>query len=244
MGDREIGRIAHFFRPRRRAGALQCGVDGIATFWNQRYSNHKACWGDDGSPTLQVALRHFPATGRALEIGYGYGRDLVALARRGLAVTGIDPSDEGRHMAEERLTALKLSTAALMTADFTDSDLPLAAFDAVLSHRTLHLMTAPGSVDRFVRKLAAVARPGAVVCIGTRDLRDLDPARMIGHHHGDDVYEYSDRPGHVISYWDDERFRKTFAADFDFVSLEQASEQEASDNPVPCYLTIMVARRR
>ena len=154
-------------------------MDGIATFWNQRYSNHKACWGDDGSPTLQVALRHFPATGRALEIGYGYGRDLVALARRGLAVTGIDPSDEGRHMAEERLTALKLSTAALMTADVTDSDLPLAAFDAVLSHRTLHLMTAPGSVDRFVRKLAAVARPGAVVCIGTRDLRDLDPARMM-----------------------------------------------------------------
>ena len=48
----------------------------------------------------------------------------------------------------------------------------------------------------------------------------------------------------MISYWDDERFRKTFAADFDIVSLEQASEQEASDNPVPCYLTIMVARRR
>ena len=48
----------------------------------------------------------------------------------------------------------------------------------------------------------------------------------------------------MISYWDDERFRKTFAADFDIVSLGQASEQEASDNPVPCYLTIMVARRR
>jgi ubiquinone/menaquinone biosynthesis C-methylase UbiE len=105
-------------------------VDGIATFWNQRYSNHKAGWGDDGSPTLQVALRHFPATGHALEIGYGYGRDLVALARRGLAVTGIDPSDEGRHMAEERLARLGLSTSALVTADFTDSELPLATFDA------------------------------------------------------------------------------------------------------------------
>jgi SAM-dependent methyltransferase len=219
-------------------------MDSIATFWNQRYGAHSACWGEGGSPTLQVALRHFPASGRALEIGYGYGRDLVALARRGLAMTGIDPSDEGRTMAEERLTALGLSGATLMTADFTDQDLPPPAFDAVLSHRTLHLMTAPGSVDRFVRKLAAVVRPGAVVCIGTRDLRDLDPARMIGHHHGDDVYEYSDRPGHVISYWDDERFRRTFAADFDVVALEQASEQEASDNPVPCYLTIMVARRK
>ena len=119
--------------------------------------------GEDGSPTLRVALRHFPPAGRALEIGYGYGRDLVALARRGLAMTGIDPSDEGRTMAEQRLTALGLSGATLMTADFTDQDLPPPAFDAVLSHRTLHLMTAPGSVDRFARKLAAVVRPGAVV---------------------------------------------------------------------------------
>ena len=147
-------------------------------------------------------------------------------------------------MAEQRLAALGIATATLMTADFTEADLPAASFDAVLSHRTLHLMTAPGSVDRFARKLAAVTRPGAVVCVGTRDLRDLDPARMTEHAHGPDVYEYSDRPGHVISYWDDERFRQTFATAFDVVSLEHACEQEASDNPVPCYLTIMVARRR
>ena len=220
-------------------------MDSVAAFWNQRYSDHSACWGDGGSPTLQLALRHFPTTGRALEIGYGYGRELVALAGRGLTVTGIDPSDEGRRMAEQRLAALALATApTLVTADFNETDLPAATFDAVLSHRTLHLMTAPGSVDRFAKRLAAVARPGAVVCIGTRDLRDLDPARMNGHHHGEDVYEYSDRPGHVISYWDEERFRRTFAADFEVVALQQASEHEASDNPVPCYITIMVARRR
>jgi hypothetical protein len=44
--------------------------EAAATFWNQRYRDHSACWGDTGSPTLQVALKHFPATGRALEIGY------------------------------------------------------------------------------------------------------------------------------------------------------------------------------
>jgi SAM-dependent methyltransferase len=218
--------------------------EAAATFWNQRYRDHSACWGDTGSPTLQVALKHFPATGRVLEIGYGYGRDLVALARRGLVMTGIDPSDEGQHMAEARLAALGVKSATLLTADFTEAQLPESGFDAVLSHRTLHLMTAPGAAGRFAGRLAAVARPGAMVCIGTRDLRDLDPARMNVHHHGDDVYEYSDRPGHVISYWDDDRFRKTFAPDFDIVALEQASELEASDNPVPCYLTIMVARRR
>jgi 2-polyprenyl-3-methyl-5-hydroxy-6-metoxy-1,4-benzoquinol methylase len=218
--------------------------EAAATFWNQRYRDHSACWGEDGSPTLQLALKHFPAAGHALEIGYGYGRDLVTLARRGLVVTGIDPSGEGQHMAEARLAALGVKMVTLLTADFTEARLPERAFDAVLSHGTLHLMTEPGAAGRFADRLAAVTKPGAVVCIGTRDLRDLDPARMNGHHHGDDVYEYSDRPGHVISYWDDERFHMTFAADFDIVALEQASELEASDNPVPCYLTIMVARRR
>lgn len=217
--------------------------DAAAQFWNRRYSTHSACWGEDGSPTLQAALRHFPASGRALEIGYGYGRDLLLLARRGLEVVGIDPAGEGRRMAEERLAVRRLA-ATLMTADFVEADLPVAAFDAVLSHRTLHLMTEPGMAERFVRKLAAVARPGAIACIGTRDLRDLDPGRMTGHAHGPGVYEYADRPGHVISYWDDERFRSSFGADFDILSLERAEEQEASDNPVPCHLTIMVARRK
>ena len=129
--------------------------EAAATFWNQRYRDHSACWGDAGSPTLQVALKHFPATGRALEIGYGYGRDLVALARRGLVMTGIDPSDEGQHMAEARLAALGVKTATLLTADFTEATLPESAFDAVLSHRTLHLMTAPGAVGRFAGRLGA-----------------------------------------------------------------------------------------
>ena len=150
--------------------------DAAAQFWNRRYSAHSACWGEDGSPTLQAALRHFPASGRVLEIGYGYGRDLLLLARRGLEVVGIDPAGEGRRMAEERLAVRRLA-ATLMTADFVEADLPVAAFDAVLSHRTLHLMTGPGMAERFVRKLAAVARPGAIACIGTRDLRDLDPGR-------------------------------------------------------------------
>jgi len=195
--------------------------EAAATFWNQRYRDHSAACSK-----------------------IGYGCDLVALARRGLAMTGIDPSEEGQHMAEARLAALGVKSVTLLRADFTEARLPESGCDAMLCHRTLHLMTEPGAAGRFAGRLAAVARPGAVVCIGTRDLRDLDPARMNSHHHGDDVYEYSDRPGHVISYWDDDRFHKTFAADFDIVALEQASELEASDNPVPCYLTIMVARRR
>ncbi len=214
-----------------------------ATFWNGRYGLLGACWGEGGSPTLQVALRHFPRHGRALEIGFGYGRDVVPLAAYGLDMTGIDPSDAGRGLAERRLRAHRLS-ARLLTADFTEAVLPVGAFDAVLSHRTLHLMTGPGAVDRFAAKLAAVTRPGAIVCIGTRDLRDLDNGRMNSHEHGPHVYEYADRPGHVISYWDEDRFRDTFAADFAIEGFEQATEPEASDNPVPCYLTIMVARRR
>jgi tRNA G46 methylase TrmB len=97
--------------------------EAAATFWNQRYRDHSACWGEDGSPTLQLALKHFPAAGHALEIGYGYGRDLVTLARRGLVVTGIDPSGEGQHMAEARLAALGVKMVTLLTADFTEARL-------------------------------------------------------------------------------------------------------------------------
>ena len=211
-------------------------------FWNQRFSAQGAIWGEAVSPTLNLALQHFSPKCRILEIGFGYGRDLAELARFGFKVTGIDPSVEGKRLALERLDLLGVSDEDLITSTFEQAIVPSTKFDAVLSHRMLHLMTSPASIDQFVQKLVEFTSRDGLICIGARDVRGLDISEM--HSSGSGIYEYRNRPGHLIRFWSEEKFREIFEPNFEIILLQQAVEQEAMDNPVPCHLTIMLAKNR
>ena len=61
---------------------------------------------------------------------------------------------------------------------------------------------------------------------------------------GDEVYEYAGRPGHQIRYWADAAFRTVFGNAFTSLTLTDAVEAEAISHPVPCHLTVMLARKR
>ena len=75
-----------------------------------------------------------------------------------------------------------------------------------------------------------------------RDLSDLNAADMVAV--ADQVYEYRRRPGHRIRYWDADTFRRVFAKAFAILTLLPAVEGETEAHPVPCHLTVMVARKR
>jgi SAM-dependent methyltransferase len=177
-----------------------------------------------------------------LDVGFGYGRDLVFLARQGCRVAGVELSEEGRRMAEERLRGEGLWAEALLGGRFEDAPDLGASFDALLSHRVAHLLVTPESVARFARQAGAVLRPGGLLCVGVRNLRDLDPAAMTPV--GDGVFEYRDRPGHRIRYWDDDAFADAFGHDFTMLLLTEAVEEECRARPAPCHLTVMVARKQ
>lgn len=210
-------------------------------FWNQRYSKEGTVWGEAHSPTAALAVPHIPPAGQVLEVGFGYGRDLVFLAKQGFQVSGVEPSSEGILMAKHRLSIAGLQAKELFSTTFENTDFSTASFNAVLSHRMLHLLTTKEAIEQFILKLISVTQAGALLCIGARDLRDLDTSKMLLREKG--VYEYKDRPGHLVSYWNEQLFKEVFEPSFKIISFHQVNEQEASDNPVPCYLTIMLARR-
>lgn len=87
-------------------------------FWDQRYSEPGYAYGTAANDFL---LEHLASLeGPALTLGEGEGRNAVAMAARGLAVTAVDSSDVGlrkaRELAAERGVALETVTADL--ADF------------------------------------------------------------------------------------------------------------------------------
>lgn len=208
-------------------------------FWDRRYRTEGTIWGEEASPTAMAASGLLPRGALVLDIGFGYGRDLVHLARLGCRLCGVEPSGEGHRRARERLRQAGCE-ADLRQGCFQDLDLPAGRFDGVISHRLAHLLLLPEQLTTFADKVCRVLRPGGILCLGARNSRDLDPAAMVEVEEG--VYEYRSRPGHRIRYWNDGMFRRTFSRAFSILKLVSAREPESVGRPVACRLTVMVGR--
>jgi SAM-dependent methyltransferase len=211
-------------------------------FWDRRYRTEGAIWGEQASPTAQRAAAFLAPGARVLDVGSGYGRDLAFLAGRSCYVNGVDMSREGHRLAEQRLAAMNGRAEGLYLGRFEDLPLPEAGFDAILSHRMAHLMLSTEAVDAFVERLHRLLRTGGIAAIGARNREDLVPGDMIQV--SEQVYEYRSRPGHCIRYWDDDSFRRLFGDRFTVLELTHTCEDESRARPVPCHLTILIARKK
>lgn len=212
-----------------------------ATFWDQRYRDEGAIWGEDPSPTaIHVKERANPKSA-ILDVGFGYGRDMAYLLKRGHRVSGVDLSHVGQEHALNRFTREELSAADLKVADYSQNVFPTESFDVIYSHRVAHLLTTEDAIHAFALVTYELLKPKGLFCLGVRDTRDLDPQAMCSV--GPDVYEYKHRPGHRIRYWEEASFRRVFGESFEILSLSEALEPESFERPVPCCLTIMTARK-
>jgi hypothetical protein len=211
-------------------------------FWDRRYREEGAIWGDAPSLTAVLASRHLRAGDRVLDVGFGYGRDMAFLLRSGFRCGGIDLSSEGRRQAEIWFRREGLRPDWLWTGRFEDSVVRDEPVDAVLSHRLAHLLLSRAEIGHFAARVEQWLAPSGLLAIGARDPRDLKPEDMICL--GEGVYEYRQRPGHRIRYWDEGTFREAFGAAFTVVSLTEGAEKESVTQPVPCHFTVLIARQK
>ncbi len=96
--------------------------------------------------------------GEVLEPGCGSGRMLVALARRGLRVTGIDNSPPMLALARARLAAAGLD-AEVVEADMSDFDLGRVFDGAVCPINTLKHLSRTDAIAHL-RAMRRALRPG------------------------------------------------------------------------------------
>lgn len=114
---------------------------------------------DVSSEAAWLEERLGPDRRTVLEPGCGPGRVLEALARRGLAVTGIDNSGSMVELARRRLTAAGLP-GEVVQADMTSFDLGRTFEGAVCPINTLaHL--APPELAAHLAAMAAALAPGS-----------------------------------------------------------------------------------
>lgn len=213
----------------------------LAHFWDERFANEGAIWGEDPSPTALIVQAAARPGSRVLDVGFGYGRDIAFLLKHGLRLWGVDLSHVGHEKAWQRFRREGVQAEELKVADYAEHIFPAESFDIIFSHRVAHLLTTPEAILRFAEVTHHLLKPGSLFCLGVRDTRDLEPEDMLQVAPG--VYEYKQRPGHRIRYWNEDSFREVFGATFDIQRLTLAIERESSTHPVPTHLTIMTARK-
>jgi 2-polyprenyl-3-methyl-5-hydroxy-6-metoxy-1,4-benzoquinol methylase len=113
-------------------------------------------------------LRYLPRTGAAvLDVGAGIGRDAAALARRGYAVTAIEPSLELQRWGREHYNIGGIRWFADYLPKLASLDAEVGAFEFILCSAVLiHL--APDQIDDSFRTLARLLRPGGRLGVSVR----------------------------------------------------------------------------
>jgi ubiquinone/menaquinone biosynthesis C-methylase UbiE len=135
-------------------------------------------WVAETAAVNDIAINRLaPLAGeQILEIGFGQGRTLGALAERGVLVTGVEVSTAMIDLATRRNAALvQQDRITLLQGDGTDLPVPDETFDAVLSVHNIYFWPEP---ERTIREIARVLRPGGRVVLAFRGGEHPLPARL------------------------------------------------------------------
>jgi SAM-dependent methyltransferase len=150
---------------------LEC--EAPASTWDRLYLAYKTPWRSGGlSDTTKQLLSHYSRGPRLLELGCGTGDDVAAIIEMGFDYVGLDLSETAINDAASRNRS---STGTFVCVDFfrwaADS-----AFDVVYDKGLFHGLAGVRRRNTFIRRAAAVLRPGGVwvsVC-GSADRRRAD----------------------------------------------------------------------
>jgi SAM-dependent methyltransferase len=220
------------------------------SLWDRRYSSEREIWGERPSLVGQMVYEMTSSGSRILDVGAGYGRDEFYLLRKGdRYVYAVEPSQEGCNMMLQRARELKSRHWPIIIKNdfnaepFRHQKGPLRRnfFDAVMSHRTLHLLDKQ-QVKPFAQKIMACVRPGGLIVVSARCTSDFDQQDMTWIDEGEGIAEYNKRPGHRITFWNQRMLKEHFQG-LEIENISYEEEIEALRGPKLTKLIFMIARK-
>lgn len=130
--------------------------------WNERYAGEAYLFGEAPNVFLERQAGRLPASGRALAVADGEGRNGVWLAERGLSVVSLDGSaraqEKAAALADRRGVALER-----VLADLAEWTWPEAEFDVIAA---IFIQFAPPPLRaRLFASMSQALRPGGLLVL-------------------------------------------------------------------------------
>jgi SAM-dependent methyltransferase len=130
-----------------------------------------------GDDSVRLFLEHLPLGGTIVEVGCGLGRMTFALAPHFRRVIGIDVSAEMIKRAEEWRIKSGTKNVEFYVTDGRTIPVESGSADACLSYLVLQHMRSRDLVNRYIKEMGRVLRPGARAVIQL----PLIPSTAKGH---------------------------------------------------------------
>jgi cyclopropane fatty-acyl-phospholipid synthase-like methyltransferase len=141
--------------------------------WDAEYNKYKQIWGERPSElAIEASKRLISHKGRplrVLDIGCGYGRDSVYVAKSlGFRVLGVDISGKAIEMAKENALKAQAGKAEFRVSDFRDLN---SYFDVVLVSNLYHLLPPTGRFD-LAAHVARLLGPDGMLFLNAISVND------------------------------------------------------------------------
>lgn len=141
------------------------------TSWDERYAGDDYLFGEAPNAFLARQAALLPATGRALAVADGEGRNGVWLAQHGMNVDSVDGSVVAQRKAA-RLAEKAGVTLNLILADMSDWPWPEAAYDVVAG--IFIQFAGPSPRAKMFSGMRRALKPGGVMLIEGYGPRQLE----------------------------------------------------------------------
>jgi cyclopropane fatty-acyl-phospholipid synthase-like methyltransferase len=143
--------------------------------WDAEYNKYRQIWGERPSELALEAskrlIRHKGRPLRVLDIGCGYGRDSICVAKSlGFRVLGIDISEKAIEMAKENALKAQATKAEFRLMDFRTLH---SYFDAVLVSNLYHLLPPEGRRD-LAEHVSRLLGPDGVLYMNAISVNDKE----------------------------------------------------------------------
>ncbi|MBI2312155.1 MAG: class I SAM-dependent methyltransferase [Betaproteobacteria bacterium] len=198
----------------------------VADFWSRRYRLEGFIWGAEPSPCARAAVSRFRSQGarEVLVLGCGYGRDAKYMADEGFNVTAVDFAEGALELARQWHANGRSRRVTYVLDNIAELGFGDSSFDAVYSHRTLHLLLSREKLEQGITAIHRVLKPGGLACLSVRN--PLDPSRAHSAQGSGMAHELSFRPGHKVLYLPDSEFRDVLGR-FSIIEFEEMTELES-----------------
>ena len=190
-----------------------------ARFWDRRYISDPEFFGAGPSPFLRWTLSRLRqrSVGRNwLELGSGYGRDLVALRTRGFSVRGVDISRVGTTLARRA----KLAAVEAPALEYLPG-LESGSVDVVYSNLFLNMEFTEAEHARLFEEIHRVLIPGGFHAYSVRSV--ADPWYGRGTRTGPDSFDLAPH-GPVLHFFSPDYARKLRRGRFRGLEMWEGTE--------------------